>query len=155
MSGHKRYKYIVLLDRAELKLFFVPEKRTESKKVVIQKLEDLGYEAPKIVREKYHRPRVVNHKIFYSVTHTETGMFLLISPKNMAIDAEEIRDYNAGICKILGLPKLSNRVFFKYFTEREAILKLNNKTLCNIKDDLPGKVMTFFYKNIIIAIAYE
>ena len=118
MAITKKYEYVNLLDRTELKLFFVPEKKRGS--------ELIGYHAPKIIREKYHRPRVENHAIFYSVSYTEKGMILLISTRNATVDAEVVRDYDVKICKLLGIQKLNNHDFFKFFTEREALLKLHN-----------------------------
>ena len=155
MAITKKYEYVNLLDRTELKLFFVPEKKRGSELIVKQKLEELGYHAPKIIREKYHRPRVENHAIFYSVSYTEKGMIFLISTRNAAVDAEVVREYDAGICKLLGIQKLNNHDFFKFFTEREALLKLHNRTLCDINEELVGKTMTFCYKDIIITVAYE
>ena len=82
-------------------------------------------------------------------------MILLISTRNAAVDAEVVREYDAGICKLLGIQKLNNHDFFKFFTEREALLKLHNRTLCDINEELVGKTMTFCYKDIIITVAYE
>ena len=82
-------------------------------------------------------------------------MILLISTRNAAVDAEVVRDYDVKICKLLGVQKLNNHDFFKFFTEREALLKLHNRTLCDISEELVGKTMTFCYKDIIITVAYE
>ena len=51
MAITKKYEYVNLLDQTELKLFFVSEKKRGSELIVKQKLEELGYHAPKIIRE--------------------------------------------------------------------------------------------------------
>lgn len=137
-----------------LDIYFVKtdEKRKDTSDVLKNIYKNLGEEIL-IVREKYHRPKNVKSKYNYSITYVNDGAFIAFGKGNFAIDAEEIRPYDKNINKILKIKPKDENEFFEFFTQKEALIKLNDLMLTNILDALNGKVKSISYKNYIISIA--
>lgn len=137
-----------------LDIYFVKtdEKRKDTSDVLKNIYKNLGEEIL-IVRAKYHRPKNVKSKYNYSITYVNDGAFIAFGKGNFAIDAEEIRPYDKNINKILKIKPKDEKEFFEFFTQKEALIKLNDLMLTNILDVLDGKVKSISYKNYIISIA--
>lgn len=111
-----------------------------------------------IIYNKNGKPYLENiDNIYFNISHSNEYLVIATSNKPVGVDIEKIRNYNLKINEILNIKPKNNEEFFKYWTKKEALIKLKGLALKNI-NDLDYKNIKFYtkkYKDYIISLAEE
>lgn len=86
-------------------------------------------ENPKFTHNQYHKPYLSNNKYYFSLSHTQNIIVIIIDSNEVGIDIETIRPFNEGVAKKLfnnnelGYVERNNYNFTEVFVCKESYLK--------------------------------
>lgn len=97
------------------------------------------------------------NNIYFSMSHSDKYLVIVISNKEIGVDIEEVKKYNTKINDILNIKPKNEEEFFRYWTKKEAIIKLKGLALKDINDVDESNVKFYIkkYKNCLITVAEE
>ncbi len=119
----------------------------------------LGVKIDKPLKDKDGVPLPFNNGCYWSVTHKTEYVGGVLSSKRAGMDIEKIRPCSKALFKKTGNDnewRLSDedpfRLFFRYWTSKEAVLKANGKGLpdfskCSVKQILDKNSLIINYNN--------
>ncbi len=111
-----------------------------------------------ITRNENGKPYLNNiNDIYFNISHSDKYLVIAISNKKIGVDIEKIKKYNAKINDILNIKPKNDEEFFKYWTKKEALIKLKGLALKDMNNIDENNVKFYIkkYKSHIITVAEE